>query len=116
MTWITHIPYAEAGGTLRELYDRIKGPNDNVDNIMLAHSLRPHTMQGHMTLYKYVLHHPRNTLPKHYLETIGVYVSLLNRCEYCVEHHYKFAVCCPTATRKQHSRGRNWRGCITRRS
>ena len=45
-------------------------------------------MQGHMTLYKYVLHHPRNTLPKSYLETIGVYVSLLNECEYCVEHHY----------------------------
>lgn len=88
MTWITHIPYAASSGTLRELYDRIKGPDDNVDNIMLAHSLRPHTMQGHMTLYKYVLHHPRNTLPKHYLETIGVYVSLLNRCEYCVEHHF----------------------------
>jgi uncharacterized peroxidase-related enzyme len=45
-------------------------------------------MQGHMTLYKYVLHHPRNTLPKRYLETIGVYVSLLNRCDYCVEHHF----------------------------
>jgi uncharacterized peroxidase-related enzyme len=88
MTWITHIPYDESTGELRELYDRIKGPDDSVDNIMLAHSLRPHTMQGHMTLYKYVLHHPRNTLPKHYLETIGVYVSLLNRCEYCVEHHF----------------------------
>jgi AhpD family alkylhydroperoxidase len=88
MTWITHIPYDESTGELRELYDRIKGPDGNVDNVMLAHSLRPHTMQGHMTLYKYVLHHPRNTLPKRYLETIGVYVSLLNRCEYCVEHHF----------------------------
>jgi len=45
-------------------------------------------MQGHMTLYKYVLHHPRNTLSKAYLETIGVYVSSLNNCEYCVEHHF----------------------------
>ena len=41
-----------------------------------------------MSLYKYVLHHPRNVLPKAYLETIGVYVSLLNQCEYCIEHHY----------------------------
>jgi alkylhydroperoxidase family enzyme len=89
MTWITHIPYDESTGELRELYDRIKGPDDSVDNIMLAHSLRPHTMQGHMTLYKYVLHHPRNTLPKHYLETIGVYVSLLNRCEYCVDRRLR---------------------------
>jgi uncharacterized peroxidase-related enzyme len=45
-------------------------------------------MQGHMTLYKYVLHHPRNTLPKSYLEAIGVYVSSLNNCAYCVEHHF----------------------------
>jgi uncharacterized peroxidase-related enzyme len=41
-----------------------------------------------MTLYKYVLHHPRNTLPKWYLEAIGVYVSQLNRCSYCFDHHF----------------------------
>jgi len=88
MTWISTISYDDADGVLKELYERIKGPDNNVDNIMLAHSLRPHSMQGHMTLYKYVLHHPRNTLPKSYLETVGVYVSLLNQCPYCVEHHF----------------------------
>ncbi|MDH3989052.1 MAG: peroxidase-related enzyme [Gammaproteobacteria bacterium] len=88
MTWIKTISYGDATGTLKALYDRIKGPDNNVDNIMLAHSLRPHSMEGHMALYKYVLHHPRNSLPKSYLETIGVYVSLLNKCRYCVDHHY----------------------------
>ena len=88
MTWINTIAYEDSEGDLRKMYDRIKGPGNNVDNIMLAHSLRPHSMQGHMTLYKYVLHHPRNTLPKAYLETIGVYVSSLNNCDYCVEHHF----------------------------
>ncbi len=88
MTWISTITYDEASGALRKLYDRIKGPNDNIDNIMLAHSLRPHSMEGHMALYKYVLHHPRNVLPKSYLETIGVYVSMLNQCQYCVQHHF----------------------------
>ena len=88
MTWIETVAYGDSEDELRVLYDRIKGPDDNVDNIMLAHSLRPHTMQGHMTLYKYVLHHPRNSLPKAYLETIGVYVSSLNKCAYCVEHHF----------------------------
>ena len=88
LTWISTVSYDEASGPLRRLYDRIKGPQNNVDNIMLAHSLRPHTMEGHMTLYKYVLHHPRNTLLKSYLETIGVWVSMLNRCPYCVEHHF----------------------------
>lgn len=88
MSWIDTVAYEDSEDELRALYDRIKGPGDNVDNIMLAHSLRPHTMQGHMTLYKYVLHHPRNTLPKAYLEAIGVYVSSLNKCAYCVDHHF----------------------------
>jgi uncharacterized peroxidase-related enzyme len=88
MTWIETVAYDDSEDELRTLYDRIKGPDNNVDNIMLAHSLRPHTMQGHMTLYKYVLHHPRNSLPKAYLEAIGIYVSSLNKCAYCVEHHF----------------------------
>lgn len=87
MTWITIIPFEQATGSLKRLYERIKGPDNKVDNIMLAHSLRPHTMEGHMTLYKHVLHHPRNMMPKWYLEAVGVYVSQLNRCAYCFEHH-----------------------------
>ena len=87
MTWIATIAYADAAGRLRQLYDRIKGPGDTVDNIMMAHSLRPHSLDGHMTLYKHVLHHSANTVPKWFLEAIGVRVSHLNGCAYCVEHH-----------------------------
>lgn len=87
MTWIKTVSYEQAQGRLRKLYDRIKGPDDNVDNIMLAHSLRPHTMEGHLTLYKHVLHHAANTVPLWLLETIGVLTSMLNACSYCVEHH-----------------------------
>lgn len=88
MTWISTIGYAEATGRLRLLYDRIKGPDDKVDNIMMAHSLRPHTMDGHMALYKNVLHHSSNTVPTWFLETVGVLVSRLNACDYCVDHHF----------------------------
>jgi len=88
MSWIKTIPYAEATGKLKALYDRVKGPNDNVDNIMMSHSLRPHTMEGHMAIYKYVLHHTGNTTPKWFLELIGVWVSALNECDYCVKHHF----------------------------
>ncbi|MDX1439795.1 MAG: peroxidase-related enzyme [Rubricoccaceae bacterium] len=88
MTWITTIPYAAADEHLLKLYNRIKGPSGNVDNIMLVHSLRPHTMEGHLALYKRVLHHSANTVTKWFLEAIGVYTSLLNNCEYCVEHHF----------------------------
>ncbi len=87
MPWIDTVPYEQSTGRLRQLYDRVKGPGDNVDNIMMMHSLRPHSMEGHMALYKQVLHHTGNTVPKAFLETIGVWVSLLNRCAYCVEHH-----------------------------
>lgn len=87
MSWIKVISYDEAEGKLKRLYDKVTGPNKNIDNIMMVHGLRPHTMTGHMGLYKNVLHNSNNTLPKWFLETIGVYVSYLNRCDYCVEHH-----------------------------
>jgi uncharacterized peroxidase-related enzyme len=90
MTWINTISFEASKGKLRKLYDRVKGPDNNVDNIMLSHSLRPHSMEGHMAMYKYCLHHTGNTLPKWYLECIGVYVSSLNGCEYCVEHHFQW--------------------------
>jgi len=88
MTWIATVAFEDATGKVRQLYERIKGPDNNVDNIMMAHSLRPHTMEGHMAIYKNVIHHPRNTLPKWLLEAVGVYVSLINKCDYCIEHHY----------------------------
>lgn len=89
MTWIKTVPYEKAQGRLKNLYDRIKGPDNNVDNIMLAHSLRPHSLEGHMQLYKNVLHHRANTIPKWFLEALGIYVSHLNRCRYCVDHHFQ---------------------------
>jgi len=89
MPWIETVAYDDSDGRLRQLYDRVKGPGDNVDNIMMMHSLRPHTMEGHMAIYKYVLHHSANKVPKWFLETIGVWVSALNKCAYCVEHHYQ---------------------------
>ncbi len=88
MSWIETIAYEKSAGRLRALYDRLKAPNDPVDQILQSHSLRPHTLEGHMGLYKNVLHHSGNRLPKWILETIGVYVSLLNGCSYCVEHHF----------------------------
>lgn len=88
MSWIKTINYSDAEGSLKRIYNRVKGPEDNVDNVLSIHSLRPHTLTGHMTLYKSVLHNTNNTLPKWYLEALGVYVSYLNKCDYCVQHHF----------------------------
>ena len=87
MSWIKTIGYEEATGKLKRLYDKIVGPNNALDNVMSIHSLRPHTLEGHMSLYKSTIHHSSNAFPKWYLELLGTYVSRLNQCEYCVTHH-----------------------------
>ena len=87
MTWIDRTAPEHAHGPLAELYQRVHGPDGGVDNILQAHSLRPHTLAGHMGLYKSVLHHPANSLDPWFREALGVLVSQLNKCEYCVAHH-----------------------------
>ncbi len=87
MPFIKVIHPDQAEGRLKKIYDKVTGPNGQVDNVLQIHSLRPHTLEGHMALYKAVLHHPRNDLPKWFLEAIGVLVSLLNDCSYCAKHH-----------------------------
>ncbi len=87
MPFIKTISFQNATGKLKKIYDRIKGPNGHIDHVLSIHSLRPHTLEGHMAMYKSVLHHSGNTLPKWYLETIGTYISQLNSCDYCATHH-----------------------------
>lgn len=92
-TGILNMPYIEvigpesARGRLARIYNQVNGPGGQVDNVLQIHSLRPHSLEGHMALYKAVLHHPRNKLPTWFLEAIGVLVSLLNDCSYCARHH-----------------------------
>jgi uncharacterized peroxidase-related enzyme len=88
MSWIKQIGYSESTGRLRQAYDRVKGPHGEIDNILAVHSLRPHTLEGHMALYKNALHHTSNRIPTWELELVGVHVSLLNGCDYCVDHHF----------------------------
>jgi len=87
MTYIKVIHPEAATGRLAKLYEKVTGPSGQVDNVLQIHSLRPHSMEGHMALYKAVLHHPRNKLPIWFLEAVGVLVSLLNDCSYCAKHH-----------------------------
>lgn len=87
MTWIAVYDAATADARARAVFARVAGPDGAIDNILKAHGLRPHTLEGHMALYKATLHHFANRLDKTYLEAIGVYVSALNGCAYCVDHH-----------------------------
>jgi uncharacterized peroxidase-related enzyme len=87
MPYIKVISPDQASGRLAKIYQRVSGPGGQVDNVLQIHSLRPHSLEGHMALYKAVLHHPRNKLPIWFLESIGVLVSQLNDCAYCARHH-----------------------------
>ena len=87
MPFIKVIGPESARGRLSRIYHRVSGVGGQVDNVLQIHSLRPHSLEGHMALYKAVLHHPRNKLPTWFLEAIGVLVSLCNECSYCAKHH-----------------------------
>jgi uncharacterized peroxidase-related enzyme len=89
--WIGMVEPADASGTLHELYERVKTPHGTIDNVMKVHSLRPHTMAGHLALYKSVLHDPGNTMPLWFLETVAAYVSMTNNCAYSLAHHWRNA-------------------------
>ena len=87
IAWIRTIPPEDADSTLASAYDEAMTPHGTVDNVMQAHSLRPHTMLGHIALYRAALHHPDNELPEWFLEAVGTYTSILNGCEYSLAHH-----------------------------
>lgn len=88
MSWIKVISFNEASGKLKQIYNKIKGPNNQIDNVLSIHSLRPHTLIGHMSLYKNTLHHTDNTFPNWFLEFLGTYTSYINKCDYCYQHHF----------------------------
>jgi uncharacterized peroxidase-related enzyme len=86
--WIKMIDLDDAEGIVEEMYELVKTPHGTVDNVMRAHSLRPHTMKGHVTLYRSVLHNPDNSLPFWFLEVVASYTSYLNKCDYSFSHHF----------------------------
>ena len=86
--WIQMIPETEATGALKEMYARAMTPHGTVDNVMKVHSLRPQTMEGHIALYRSVLHSSELAIPLWFLEVIASYTSILNRCAYSLTHHF----------------------------
>ncbi|MCZ4351194.1 peroxidase-related enzyme [Roseovarius aestuarii] len=86
--WIKMIADEDAGPELREVLDLARTPHGTVDNVMRVHSLRPHTMRGHVVLYRAALHDDANTLPMWLQEVISSWVSTLNACPYSFANHW----------------------------
>jgi len=86
--WIKMIEDDEATGIVKDMYNKARSPHGTVDNVMRCQSLRPHTIDGHMAIYKSVLHNPDNTLPFWFLEVVASYTSIINKCKYSLTHHF----------------------------
>jgi len=86
--WLTVISPDSASGVLKDVYERVKSPNGQIDRVYQAQSLRPDTILGHDRLYRSTLHFEDPACPPWFLEAVAVYTSVLNRCPYAVEHHY----------------------------
>ena len=87
MSWIETVEPQAASGEIARLYEQVRSSDGQVDNILKAHSLRPRTLAGHLAIYKAVLHSQPNELTPAERELVGVLVSQLNGCDYCVRHH-----------------------------
>jgi len=81
MAYIPYVPYAEADGLLREVYEQYSDGESGVDNIIRIHSLNPRSMQDHMGLYIHLMR-GRSPLTRIQREMLGVTVSALNDCFY----------------------------------
>ncbi|MFP7673419.1 carboxymuconolactone decarboxylase family protein [Marivita sp. S0852] len=86
--WIDMIADEDASPRLKAILDQARTPHGTVDTVMRVHSLRPETMQGHVALYRAVLHSKDNTLPFWFLEVVASYTSILNDCTYSLTHHF----------------------------
>ena len=86
MAYIETISESDARGKLAELYKRFGNPDGTVDNVLKVHSLNPDSLEAHSTLYVQSLHR-KSPLSRAERELIGVMVSMVNGCEYCLKHH-----------------------------
>jgi uncharacterized peroxidase-related enzyme len=86
MTWIRVVEPPDAEGNLAEIYEEIGRKRGRIANIYKSHSLNPDALRAHLDLYMSILYR-RGGLSRGQREMIGVLVSALNECEYCVVHH-----------------------------
>ncbi len=86
MAYIRTIPESQADGKLAELYGRFGNPDGTVDDVLKVHSLNPESLEAHCALYVQSMHRP-SPVSRAEREIVGVVVSRINGCAYCMEHH-----------------------------
>ncbi len=86
MSWIEEIEEEKSQGELESIYEKIKSKRGKLSNIMKVHSLMPSAMEEHLEFYLSIMFKDRH-ISREECEMIGVVVSSINGCDYCVNHH-----------------------------
>ena len=81
MSWIKTVPYAEASGELKKIYDETKANLWKIINLVKIQSLRPETMAIGRNLYRHLMTIPDGLNSKQRV-LIATVVSSLNGCHY----------------------------------
>ena len=82
MPYVRTVPYHEAVGVLKEVYDEMLAERGRISNVMSVSSLRPEiikTLQGH---HKPVMRDPSSGLTEAEKQMVATLVSALNKCQY----------------------------------
>jgi alkylhydroperoxidase family enzyme len=81
MSWIRTVPYEEADGLLKTIYDETEAKFGEIINLVAIQSLRPETMALGRQLYRHLMTAPGG-LTRLQRVLIATVVSRLNHCFY----------------------------------
>lgn len=80
------IPFEEASGKLRDIYDDLIEKRGKLAAVHTIQSLNPDSIIAHMEMYMTIMF-SQSPLSRAQREMIAVVVSAANGCEYCQQHH-----------------------------
>ncbi len=86
MSYIQTIPYDQASGELKSIYDDLINKRGKLASVHMIQSLNPKSIIAHMDLYMNVMF-GKSPLRRYQREMLAVIVSNTNHCGYCIDHH-----------------------------
>ncbi len=86
MPYIQTIPYDQASGELKSIYDDLIKKRGKLAGVHMIQSLNPKSIIVHMDLYMNVMF-GKSPLRRYQREMLAVIVSKTNHCTYCIDHH-----------------------------
>lgn len=86
MAYIKTISPDKSEGKLKVIYEDLEKKRGKIAEIHKIQSLNPEALTAHMDLYMAVMF-GKSPLKRYQREMLGVVVSAVNNCAYCINHH-----------------------------